>query len=74
MASAFSRTLVTDEEVFDHAALHPDRKPCGCGRSRSLTRHSWASISLTTDGPKWIFLWQCACGSRAFDHAEGSDR
>jgi hypothetical protein len=64
---------VMDELVLDGAALHPDRKKCGCGRWRALKRRAWADISATTDGPKWIFLWQCACGSDAFDHVEGSD-
>lgn len=63
-----------DEDVLDTAGLHPERKQCGCGSPRALRRRAWTSISLTTDGPKWIFLWQCACGSDAFDHAEGSGR
>jgi hypothetical protein len=63
-----------DEDVFDSAALHPERQKCGCGNRRTLRRRAWMNISPTTDGPKWIFLWQCACGSDAFDHAEGSGR
>jgi hypothetical protein len=62
-----------DELVLDAAALHPDRKRCGCGSWRALKRRAWVDISATTDGPKWIFLWQCACGSDAFDHVEGPD-
>ena len=61
-----------DELVLDSAALHPDRKKCGCGSWRALKRRAWSDISATTDGPKWIFLWQCACGSDAFDHVAGS--
>jgi len=60
-----------DEDVLDSAAVHLNRKTCACGRKRILKRRSWSSISLTTDGPKWVFLWRCACGSDAFDHAEG---
>lgn len=61
-----------DEDVLESAAMHPDRKKCECGGWRSLKRRSWASISPTTEGPKWVFLWRCACGSDAFDHAEGA--
>lgn len=64
---------MVDEDVLENAALHPDRKKCACGGRRSLKRRSWSNISLTTDGPKWIFLWRCVCGSDAFDHAEGDD-
>ena len=60
-----------DEDVLENTAVHPDRKRCACGRWRSLKRRAWTSISVTTDGPKWIFLWRCACGADAFDHAEG---
>jgi hypothetical protein len=60
-----------DEDVLDTAAVHLHRRTCPCGKSRALKRRPWSSISLTTDGPKWIFLWRCACGSDAFDHAEG---
>ena len=63
-----------DEHVLDSNSLHPERKKCVCGSWRSLTRRAWTDISVTTDGPKWIFLWQCACGSGAFDHAEGPGR
>lgn len=60
------------EDALENAAVHPDRKKCGgCGRWRALKRCPWASVSSTTDGPKWIFLWRCDCGSDAFDHVEG---
>jgi hypothetical protein len=62
---------MVDEDVTEQAALHPDRKKCRCGAWRSLKRCAWVTISPTTDGPRWIFLWRCACGSDAFDHAEG---
>jgi hypothetical protein len=71
-SSGRQRSDVMDELVLDSAALHPDRKKCGCGGRRALKRRAWVDISATTDGPKWIFLWQCACGSDAFDHVEGS--
>jgi hypothetical protein len=61
-----------DEDVHETAATHPDRQACVCGARRALKRRPWSSISLTTDGPRWVFLWRCSCGSDAFDHAEGS--
>ena len=68
-----STMIPIDEDVLESSAFHPDRRTCGCGGRRVLKRRSWASISVTTDGPKWVFLWRCDCGSDAFDHAEGDD-
>jgi hypothetical protein len=62
---------MSDEEIFQRAALHPDRRKCHCGAQRSLERRAWATVSTTTEGPKWVFLWRCACGADAFDHVEG---